>query len=113
MYSKTALGAEQLARGPLPPRVKRRLLAVIAAVATAAIGFGVWSAVGADSYGPSGNGCVNVTFAGSMGGEQLHYCGNAAKSYCQTAYTRSDSISMQGRHECTLAGFNPAKRSPG
>jgi hypothetical protein len=79
MYSKTGLGADQLSGGPPLSRKSKRVLILVLAVAAAiAVGFGVWSAVSPDTYGPSANGCVNVTIASSTGGATLHYCGAAA-----------------------------------
>jgi hypothetical protein len=110
MYSKTSLGAAQLSGGPqLSRRGKRVLFLVLGLVVAAAVGFGVWSAVGSDSYGPSANGCVNVTIAGSTGGATLHYCGTNAKSFCRSAYARSDRISLLARPQCVLAGLGPGK----
>jgi hypothetical protein len=40
-------------------------------------------AISIGSSGPkSGNGCVDVTIAGPIGGEQLHRCGAEARSLC-------------------------------
>jgi hypothetical protein len=112
MYSKTSLGADQLSGGPqLSRRGKRVLFAVLGLVAAVAVGFGVWSAVSPDTYGPSANGCVNVTIAGSTGGATLHYCGAGAKSFCRSAYTHSDRISLLARPQCVLAGLGYGKAS--
>jgi hypothetical protein len=105
MYSKISLGADQLSGPQLSRRGKRVLFAVAGLVAAVAIGFGVWSAVGSDSYGPSANGCVNVTIASSTGGATLHYCGADAKSFCRSAYAHSDRISLLARPQCALAGL--------
>jgi hypothetical protein len=106
MYSKTGLGADQLSGGPPLSRKSKRVLILVLAVAAAiAVGFGVWSAVSPDTYGPSANGCVNVTIASSTGGATLHYCGAAAKSFCRSAYTHDDRISLLARPQCALAGL--------
>ena len=113
-YSKTSLGADQLSGGPqLSRRGKRVLLAVAGAVVAAAIGLGTWSAVGPDSYGRSADGCVNVTVASSTGGATLHYCGQAAKSFCRSAYSHGDRVSLLARPQCELAGLTRAKVSAG
>lgn len=109
MYSKTSLGADQLSGPQLSRRGKRVLFAVLGLVAAAAVGFGVWSAVSPDAYGPSANGCVNVTIAGSTGGATLHYCGADARSFCRSAYTHSDRISLLARPQCVLAGLGSGK----
>jgi predicted metal-binding membrane protein len=112
MYSKTSLGADQLSGGlRLSRRGRRVLLCVLGVAAAVAVGAGVWSAVGSDKYGPSANGCVNVTIASSTGGATLHYCGTAAKSFCRSAYAHGDRISLLARPQCALAGLGPAKVS--
>ena len=111
MYSKTSLGTDQLSGPSLPPRRKRILLAIAGVVAAALIGVGVYSAVGTDQYGPSANGCVNMTIAGSTGGETLHYCGADAKSFCRSAYASDDRISQLARPQCVLAGLTREKVS--
>ena len=106
MYSKTSLGADQLSGRPqLSRRGKRVLFLVLGLVAAVVAGFGVWSAVGSDSYGPSANGCVNVTIASSTGGATLHHCGADAKSFCRSAYAHRDRISLLARPQCVLAGL--------
>ncbi|MBO0819395.1 MAG: hypothetical protein J2P26_00940, partial [Nocardiopsaceae bacterium] len=104
------LGADQLDGPALTPRGKRILLCCLAAIVAVGAALGIWSAVGPDSYGPSANGCVNVTIAGSTGGATLHYCGSAARSFCRSAYTRADRISLLARPQCAAAGLG---RPPG
>jgi hypothetical protein len=114
MYSKTSLGSSQLAG---PPKLSRRgkwiLFSVLGVVSLAAIGLGVWSAAGSDPYATSANGCVSVTIPNSTGGATLRYCGAAAKSFCKSAYTSSDRISLLARPQCVLAGLTRAKVSAG
>jgi hypothetical protein len=106
MYSKTSLGSDQLSGGPkLSRRGKWIVFAVCAVTLAAAVSLGVWSAVGSDRYGPSGNGCVNVTIPNSTGGATLHYCGAAAKAFCRNAQVSDDRISQLGRPQCVLAGL--------
>lgn len=109
MYSKTSLGADQLNGPALSRRGKRILFLVGGIVLAACVAVGVWSAVGSDRYGPSANGCVNFTIAGATGGSLVHYCGSEAKSFCRSAYTHSDKISLLGRPQCVLAGLTQAK----
>lgn len=114
MYSKTSLGSDQLSGGPkLSRRGKLIALAVAGVVLAAVIGAFVWSAVGSDRYGPSANGCVNLTIPNSTGGATLHYCGSRAKSFCRSAFAGSDPISLRGRPQCVLAGLTRAKVSAG
>jgi hypothetical protein len=114
MYSKTSLGNDQLSGGlSLSPRGKRILLAVVGVVVAALIAVGVYSAVSADQYGPSANGCVNLTIAGTTGGGTLHYCGAQAKSFCRSAYASDDRLSQLARPQCVLAGLTRAKVTAG
>lgn len=105
MYSKTSLGTSQLGGPALTPRGKKILFCCLAALLAAGAVLVVWSAAGPDKYGPSGNGCVNVTIAGSTGGAVLHYCGPDAKSFCRSAYTHTDRISLLARPQCAQAGL--------
>ena len=114
MYSKTSLGTDQLSNGPsLSPRGKRILFVVAGVVVAALVAVGVYIAVGSDRYGPSANGCVNVTIASSTGGGTLHYCGEQAKSFCRSAYASGDRISQLARPQCVLAGLTRDKVSAG
>jgi len=111
MYSKTSLGTDQLSNGPsLSPRGKR-ILFVVGVVVAALVAVGVYIAVGSDRYGPSANGCVNVTIASSTGGGTLHYCGAKAKSFCRSAYASDDRLSQLARPQCVLAGLTRDKVS--
>ncbi|HEV3381178.1 MAG TPA: hypothetical protein VG142_09385 [Trebonia sp.] len=113
MYSKTSLGADQLAGPSLSPRGKKILIAAGVAVLALCAGLGVWGAVGHDRYGSSANGCVNFTIASSTGGSLIHYCGAGAKSFCRSAYIHDDKISLLGRPQCEAAGLTPSKLSAG
>ncbi|MGH3169111.1 MAG: hypothetical protein ACRDN0_24915 [Trebonia sp.] len=113
MYSKTSLGADQLDRPSLSSRGKKILIAVGVAIVAAGAGLGVWSAVGHDTYGASAHGCVNFTIAGSTGGSVVHYCGADARSFCRSAYTRDDKISLLARPQCAAAGLPRSKLLPG
>jgi L-asparaginase II len=47
----------------------------------------------------------------STGGSTLHYCGSAARSFCQQAFRSQDPISLRARPQCVLAGLGPAASS--
>ena len=109
-YSKTRLGADQAAGAiSLTPRRKRIVYIVVAVLVAAGVAVGVWSSVSHDQYGPSGNGCVTLTFASSTGGSTIHNCGAAAKSFCKAAFANSDRLSLLARPQCDLAGWTQAK----
>ena len=103
MYAKTNPSA-----GQLSPRQKRIFAIVGVLVVLILAGLGAWSALGSDSYSSSGHGCVNVTVASSTGGSTLHYCGAAARSFCQTSFRSEDQISLRARPQCVLAGLAPS-----
>jgi hypothetical protein len=113
-YSKTSLGADQAAGAiSLTPRRKRIVYLLVAVLVAVGVAIGVWSGVSHDKYGPSANGCVTLTFAGSTGGSTSHYCGAAAKSFCKSAFANSDRISLLARPQCDLAGWTKSKVAAG
>ncbi|MFZ0190552.1 MAG: hypothetical protein WAL72_26845 [Streptosporangiaceae bacterium] len=103
MYAKTNPGA-----GRLSARRKRVFAVVGVLVVLGLGGLGLWGALSPDSYSSSGHGCVNLTVASSTGGTTLHYCGAAARSFCQTSFRSQDKISLQARPQCVLAGLAPS-----
>jgi hypothetical protein len=113
-YSKTRLASDQAAGAiSLTPRRRRIVFLVVGLLVAEGVALGVWSAVSHDQYGPSGNGCVNLTIASSTGGQPIHDCGAAAKSFCKTAFANSDRISLLARPQCDLAGWTKAKVAAG
>ena len=109
MYAKTNPGT-----GRLSSRQKRVFAVVGVLVVALLAGLGAWAALASDSYSSSGHGCVNVTVPSSTGGATLHYCGDAARSFCQTSFRKQDQISLRARPQCVLAGLGPsAGASPG
>jgi hypothetical protein len=103
MYAKTNPGA-----GRLSARQKRVFAIVGGLVVLLLAGLGTWGALSSDSYSGSGHGCVNVTVPSSTGGATLHYCGAAARSFCQKSFRSQDQISLRARPQCVLAGLAPA-----
>ena len=107
MYAKTNPSA-----GHLSSRQKR-LFAIVGVLLIVVLGgLGAWGALASDTYGGSGHGCVNVTVPSSTGGATLHYCGAAARSFCQKAFRSPDEISLRARPQCVLAGLGPAGATP-
>ena len=103
MYAKTNPRAVRLT-----PRQKRILAIAAALVVVVFGGLIAWGVVAHDSYGPSANGCVNVTIPNSTGGATLHYCGPQARSFCQASFRSQDQVSLRARPQCVLAGLGPA-----
>ncbi len=92
----------------LSPRGKW-VLGLIGVVLVAVLaGVGVWSVVGKSDYGPSRDGCVNLTVASSMGGAVIHDCGAKARTLCKSAFSRDDALARQTRAQCRLAGLTAA-----
>jgi hypothetical protein len=110
VYSKSnpASGGESLS-----PRQKRILIIICAVVAFSAIAASVWGALTPDKYVGSSNGCVNISSAGSMGGELMHVCGNDAKAFCRTAYQSTDPSSRESQAQCADAGWTRANVAAG
>jgi hypothetical protein len=103
MYAKTNPGT-----GRLSSRQKRVFAVVGVLIVLIIAGVSAWAALASDSYSSSGHGCVNVTVPSSTGGTTLHYCGAAARSFCQTSFRSQDKISLQARPQCVLAGLAPS-----
>jgi hypothetical protein len=102
MYAKTNPGAARLST-----RQKRAFAVIGVLVVLVLAGLGAWSALASDGYSSSGHGCVNVTVPSSTGGATLHYCGAAARSFCQASFRSQDKISLLARPQCVLAGLKP------
>ena len=103
MYAKTNPSG-----GRLSPPQKRAFAIIGVLVVLIFAGLGAWAVLASDSYSASGHGCVNVTVPSSTGGAVLHYCGPAARSFCQKSFRSEDQISLRARPQCVLAGLAPA-----
>ena len=91
-------GQAKRVSAPLRP-VDRRFLGVLGVVAAlAVVGVVVWSLVrGGD---PSGARCFTATFAASVGGATVHYCGDQAAHYCLVNASAPEVAAA-----CRKAGF--------
>ena len=99
MYGKANPGAGQLSTR------QKRVFAIAGGLVILVLGgLGAWGAVAHDSYAGSGHGCVNLTVPSSTGGSTLHYCGSAARSFCQQAFRSQDPISLRARPGRRAAG---------
>jgi hypothetical protein len=99
MYAKTNPG-----QGQLGPRRKRVLAISGIAVVLGFGGLAAWGALAHDPYA----GCVNVTIPSSTGGATLHYCGAAAKPFCEHAFTDASptQVDLHARPACRQAGLS-------
>jgi hypothetical protein len=79
---------------------------VVAAVIAA--GAAAWALTSNSSgYQRSGDGCVNVSIASSMGGAIEHACGAAARDWCRAASSQRDAHAEAVQAQCRAAGIAP------
>jgi hypothetical protein len=83
-------------------REKTAIAAVLACVALALVGFGVYALT---SGARARADCINVTFASTLGGAQLHACGTQAKTVCASSAHAYRQITPELRDACRRAGF--------
>ena len=94
---------------PLTPRERRAMLIVIGVVvAIIAAGAAAWAMTTHSSgFDRSGDGCVNVAIASSMGGGLEHACGTAARDWCRAVSGLQDTHAEAVQAQCRLAGILP------
>lgn len=93
---------------PLTPGERRVMLIVIGVViVVVAAGAIVWAIVGHSSAhdGSSGDGCMDVAIASSMGGGIEHTCGAAARDWCRAVSARHDAQAEAVQAQCRVAGI--------
>ena len=81
-------------------REKRIVAVLMGCVLLAAIGLGAFALT---SGSPPRKGCIEVTFASTLGGAQLHGCGPQARRIC--AAGQFHSITAELGSACRRAGF--------
>jgi hypothetical protein len=99
---------------PLTPR-ERRAIWVVGAISFVAIAVGatVWQATGQSSSSVrSGQTCVTVAMASSMGGGVEHACGAAALDWCHASYVQHDAHAEAVQAQCRVAGILPQPTTP-
>jgi hypothetical protein len=84
------------------------LIAAVVVVGVIAVVAVVWAIVtnNADS-GQSGEKCVTVAVASSMGGGVEHACGHAAHDWCVAADAKRDTHARAVQVQCRNAGILP------
>jgi hypothetical protein len=101
--------------GKTPPtepltRSERRAVLMAAAILVGliAIGATVWAVVTSSSGAnrPTDK-CVTLAVASSMGGGVEHACGDAARTWCQAAYTQQNPHAQAVQVQCRGAGILP------
>jgi hypothetical protein len=97
---------EQHRRLSQPLRWGRRERAVIAAllacVAIALVGFGVYAAT---SGAPARADCIDLTFASTLGAAEVHACGTRARQICASGPAAYKSSERELRLACRHAGY--------
>lgn len=100
--------------GPLAPRERRAawIVAVIVLVMIA-VGATIWAMAGDSSSSVrSGESCVTVAQASSMGGGVEHACGGAARDWCRAAYVQHDAHAQAVQAQCRAARILPGATTP-
>jgi len=94
---------------PLTPTQRRTMLIAVGVfVGVIAVGTTAWVMTDHSSnYDRSGNGCVNVTIASSMGGALEHACGTAARDWCRAVHAQHDAHAEAVQVQCRVAGILP------
>jgi hypothetical protein len=82
-------------------------------VVAIAVGATVWEATDQSSSAVrSGQICVTVTMASSMGGGVEHACGAAAREWCRAADVRHDAHAEAVQAQCRVEGILPQTTTP-
>jgi hypothetical protein len=100
---------------PLTPRERRAMMWVLAGVLVflVAASTAVWSMTARPSSSvPSGETCVTVSVASSMGGGVEHACGAGARDWCRAAYVQRDAHAEAVQAACRAAGILPTSTAP-
>jgi hypothetical protein len=83
-------------------RRERSVIAVLlACVVLAVIGLGAYALT---SGAPKRAGCIELTFASTLGGARLHACGKRARAMC-AAPSALESRTGSLRDDCRAAGY--------
>jgi hypothetical protein len=82
-------------------RERTAVAAVLTCLALALIGLGAYALT---SGAPARAGCVEATFASTLGGARLHVCGKRARAACASPSTL-ESIGDSLRDACRKAGY--------
>jgi hypothetical protein len=96
---------EQARRLSQPLRWGRREKTVMAVfLSCVAIALVALTAYGLSSGGTPRKDCVQVNFASTLGGAELHGCGAQARQICASGH-RFDQIAVELQAACRRAGF--------
>jgi hypothetical protein len=81
-------------------REKTAVAAVLACLVLIAIGLGAYALT---SGAPRRAGCIELTFASTLGGAQLHACGSRARHVCRSG--SFPGIEQELRAACRKLGY--------
>jgi hypothetical protein len=82
-------------------------------VALIAVGAVLWAMAGdSASSDRSGESCVTVAIASTMGGGVEHKCGAAARDWCHAASLEHDTHAEAVQAQCRVAGILPGPTTP-
>jgi hypothetical protein len=85
-------------------REKAAVAVVLSCLLLAMIGLGIYALVGSSKS--DGAGCVDVTFASTLGGATLHACGGRAKEICASPSSNPGAAAEGAlRAACRHAGY--------
>ncbi len=87
-------------------RERMAVAAVLTCVLLAAIGLGAYALT---SGAPARAGCIEVTFASTLGGARVHQCGVRARSTCASPGAFKSSADVL-REACQKAGYPFGRR---
>jgi hypothetical protein len=90
-------------------REKGAVAALLACVVLAAIGLGAYAL---SSGAPARKGCIEVTFASTLGGAYVHECGGQARNMCASPGALK-GVSDALRAACGRAGYPFGARTSG
>ena len=84
------------------------LIVIVVVALVIAIGATAWAMTSRSSaHDGSGDGCVDVAIASSMGGGLEHACGSAARDWCRSVSAQNDAHAKAVQAQCRTAGILP------
>jgi hypothetical protein len=113
--TKTMILPDQSKRLSEPVRWTRMgkiaVASIVAGVLVGVLGLAVYSALGGTSESA---GCVDVTFASTLGGSRLHACGERAREVCASPASNPEATAGGAlRTACEQAGYPYGPSVPG
>ncbi len=98
MFEQARRVREPLGWGRRERVIVATVVTVVAALALALVGYALTSG------GPARRGCVEITFASTLGGAHVHECGARARAICASPGAYREAAD-ELRASCTRAGY--------